>query len=99
MLPTSIIIISSPLSTEWFHLILNYLGPVEGISIYYDGEKLMIDHNIYPPKNNPGTGVVVIGRSSPLQDGAYSSVVMDDLMLFNRKLTAEKIQILYTHHK
>ena len=94
MLPASVIFIQTPVSTEWFHLVLNYLGPVEGISVYHNGEKLMIDENIFPTTHSAGPGVVVIGRYSTFEDDRYSSVVMDELTFFNRKLTNEEIGIL-----
>ena len=99
-LPASLVIILTPLSAEWFHLVLNYLGPDpdHGVDIYQYGEDLMIDDNIVPNTSPSGTGVVVIGKSSPKADRGYSSIMVDEVMFFNRKLTMDEIGILYNMH-
>ena len=44
MLPASMIYASTPISTEWFHLVLNYLGSGydQGVVIYQDGTEKVI---------------------------------------------------------
>ena len=100
MLPASMIYASTPISTEWFHLVLNYLGSGydQGVAIYQDGTEEVIGQNIPNQVHSPGSGVVVLGRFDPIHDGRYSSVMIDELMLFNRKLTMEEVAILYNMH-
>ena len=79
--------------TVWFHLVLNFLGPNvgEGFIIYRDAtEELRLGVKITGIRD-VGRGEVVIGRYGEI----YSSLLMDELLLFNRKLTLDEIQILY----
>ena len=84
-------------------MIFNYIGTGhgEGVTIYHDGvEELRKDYR----NNNPygyaaGSGVVVIGRPYPSSDEKYASVMVDESMFFNRKLTLEEIENLYNQYK
>ena len=89
--------------TGWFHVVFNYIGPDngEGGTIYHDGvEELRKDYrNNHGYAYAAGSGVVVIGRPYPSSDEKYTSVMVDELMFFNRKLTLEEIENLYNQHK
>ena len=98
MLPRNIVLASTSLLTQWFHLVLNYLGPDQGATIYQDGEENEHQH-IFPATLVTGTGVVAIARHLPVSDSRYASLMMDELMFFNRKLSLNEIQILYNQHK
>ena len=84
----------------WFHVVYNYIGPNngEGVTIYHDGVEELWKADRTTHGYPAGSGNVVIGRTSPSKDENYASVMMDELMFFNRKLTVEEIQILYNQH-
>ena len=82
---------TNPIPTEWFHLVLNFIDPMEGFAFYYDGEKRPGNVEKLKKTFATGSGEVVIGAC----DGKYSSVMIDELLFFNRMLTLNEIQILY----
>ena len=86
-------------ATEWFHVVLNYLGPDQGLAIYHDAVEMVNGSQIFAHDHSAGPGVVVVGRYFPLTDDLYASLMMDELMFFNRKLILEEIQVLYNLHK
>ena len=98
MLQRNLVVASTSRPTQWFHLVLNYLGPDQGATIYQDGEE-HLHQGLQDVTQTAGTGIVVIGRHSPVSDDRYTSVMMDELMFFNRKLTSNEAQILYNQYK
>ena len=52
----------------------------------------------FPPimtNNTAGSGEVVVGRLYPSTDDFYSSLRLDELMFYNRKLCSEELQDLF----
>ena len=91
----------TPKPSGWFHLVLNFIGPNpgEGIAIYHDG--VLIDSSDFKHEyaSDPSDGLLVIGKGKTgggIDD--YSSVVADELRLYNRKLTPAEIATLYNAH-
>ena len=84
----------------WFHVVYNYIGPNngEGVTIYHDGVEEIRQGNRSPHVYPAGSGKIVIGRTHPSRDQKYASLMMDELMFFNRKLTVSEIQILYNQY-
>ena len=82
-------------SHEWYHLVLNFINP--GIVVYHDGVQVVNTGAIQSYETSEGLGLVVIGRYEVFEDDSteYTSLMMDELMFFNRKLTLEEIQILH----
>ena len=81
---------------QWVHLAFVYHGPNEGegISIYYNGERVSEDrtkHEISVSPSDENTAIV-IGRRFRLKDSYYVSVAVDELMLWNRPLSDNDIQ-------
>ena len=77
-------------------MILNYIGPEngQGIWIYYNGVKLDGGITKYGPSGKlvtPAEGTVVVGKF----ENKYASVVIDELLLFNAKLTTDETEELY----
>ena len=79
-------------------MVLNYIGPEynQGIQVYFDGvkrdepgEKLSSIGQI------PKDGTVFIGRLPVYHWTFYGTLIMDELMFFNEKLTEDQIQQLY----
>ena len=87
----------STVPTEWYHLVFNYIGSSneDGVAIYHDG--MVVGSNTQVSYNtNAGQGVVVLGRyfvHTLEQD--FASVMVDELLFFNRKLTSTEVQILF----
>ena len=81
-------------SGSWIHVIVNYIGsyPSEGMRVYFNGVK-QDDYRRFFAKdtNKHGDGTVRVGK---LGDD-FGSVIMDELMFFNEKLTEDQIQQLY----
>ena len=82
-------------------MVYNYIGPNngEGVTIYHHGVEEVRQGNRSPHVYPEGSGKVVIGRTRPSRDQKYASLMMDELMFFNRKLTVSEIQILYNQYK
>ena len=92
---------SQPIPLDWYHLVFNYISTNEtqGIVIYHDGQEVARSTNEGTGPTTPGSGEVVIGRYFTSLDGAYSSVLVDEMLFFNRELTAEEIEALYNMDK
>ena len=84
---------AKPFPTEWFHLVFNFIGPNdgEGFVVYHDVEESVANEWRQSDSFETGLGAVVLGA----HDGKYSSLMMDELLFVNRKLTLNEIQILY----
>ena len=92
----------STVPNEWYHLVFNYIGTnnAEGIVIYHDGTEVGSSTQKTSYNNNAGQGVVIIGRYfAQALEQDFASVMVDELLLFNRKLTPEEVQILHNMHK
>ena len=88
------VIAGSPFpKTKWFHLVFNFLGPNggEGFIVYYDRVEWLTSGWKTPKTHDVGPGEVVIGQFNHV----YSSLMIGELLFFNRKLTLEEIQILH----
>ena len=72
----------------------NFVGPQngEGIVVYCDGAECKVNQNKQHPNTyEAGSGEIVIGKYNDI----YSSLMMDELLFFNRKLNLKEIEILY----
>ena len=78
-----------------FHVVINFIGVDEGAEAYIDG-RLHVRRANYKKagRYTRGAGRAVIGRFSTEADRSYTSLEMDDLLLFNQTLTAEEIKSL-----
>ena len=74
-------------------MVFNFVGPQdgEGIVVYNDGAEWGM--NPYKTVNTfeAESGEIVIGKYNDI----YSSLMMDELVFFNRKLNLKEIEILY----
>ena len=84
------------ISDEWFHLVLNFIGPKEdqGTRVYHDGVQATMDSNKGGNTYIEGNGRIVIGRRYSEEDCDYASVQVDELLFFNRALTEVEIGML-----
>ena len=99
--PTGALAMQTTVPTGWFHVVYNYIGPGngEGVAIYHDGVEELRKTDRSTHAYAAGSGVVVIGRAFPSRDEKYVSLMVDELMFFNRKLTLEEIENLYAQQK
>ena len=88
-----------PVSLNWVHVVLNYIGPDEGTQGtrgYLDGELKGTDTVKFQIHYQPGNARVVVGKDYTDLDTYYASVGVDDLFFFNQKLSDEQILLLKT---
>ena len=74
-------------------MVINFVGPLygEGIVVYYDGAQWGMNPYKQGTTYEVGSGEIVIGKYNDI----YSSLMMDELLFFNRKLSLKEIEILY----
>ena len=92
----------STIPAEWYHLVFNYVGThnAEGITIYHNGIQVGSSTQKISYARNARPGVVVIGRYFvQFQEKCFASVMLDELLFFNRYLTTQEVPILYNMHK
>ena len=84
-------------SNDWFHVVINYSGPNngEGFVTYFNGETAYNDSTVEEDDTTPGDGRIVIGRSFTEVDDYYTSMAVDEVVLFNKVLTEHEIKCLY----
>ena len=81
----------------WTHIVMNYMGPNdnEGTRVYYNGQELMIDVRSDDSGFSAGDGRIVIGRLLTSLDDFYRSIMVDELIFFNRPLSTSEIEMIY----
>ena len=84
---------------EWYYAVFIFIN--RRIIVYHNGVEVVNTNLLHNFQQYAGMGLVEIGRYEVLVDDSskYTSVAVDELMFFNRKLTPEEIQILYNQHK
>ena len=83
---------------RWFHAVLNYLGKdvdMGGFNVYHNNKLVGPRTNYYPKESSSGNSQVVLGRQFTDDDNSYTSVQVDELMFFNRNLSASDIEAFY----
>ena len=78
----------------WFHVVLNVIGPDNGIRIYHDGIEVASDTTTHGDPKHNGDRRIVIGRYHAKSEGTYSSLQVDELLFFNQMLTDDEITML-----
>ena len=79
---------------DWFHVVLNFIGPSDGIRIYHEGVKVITDISTNAGNYTQGDRRIVIGRRFSGSDDRYASVQIDELLFFNEALTETEIIML-----
>ena len=97
ILPDGYFYLKDPRPSGWIHVTLNYLGPNigEGIKIFYDGTEVASDTTKDGGSFPAGDGRIVVGRFFTDTDEKYTSMQVDELLLFNQALSATDIALLY----
>ena len=79
--------------TSWIYATMNFLGPNngQGIEVYYDGALMGSATSKFSYWPNAGDGKLAVGRTYIEQDQDYAGFDLDELLLFNTKLTIQQI--------
>ena len=86
-----------PKHPAWFHMVwvINELG--QGFHVYTNGTFVTsYSASDGDRSGSPPTGKVVVGKKYDGVDDFYSSLTVDEFSLWNRKLTAQEIQDIYS---
>ena len=89
------IVHSYPEHTGWTHIVLNYIGPNDGIRMFINGTEVVSDTTKTVRSYSTGDGRIVVGRFSTNQDRNYASVMVDELIYFNASLTSDDVESIY----
>ena len=83
--------------TGWTHIVLNYIGPNngEGIRGYYNGQEVMSDTDKDGGSYPDGDGRIVVGKTYTDLDQLYPSMLINELIFFNKALSPNDIKLLY----
>ena len=80
---------------QWFHVVFNYFGPEpdeKGYTVYHNGDQVTSQFFIENDSRAPQKDAeIVIGRRFTGVDGFYSSLIVDELLFFNRDLSGREI--------
>ena len=82
--------------SDWTYYVLTYIGPDDGhgIQIYQNGIKAGTDTTKTPYTATSGNGRVVIGKYYTDATGGSVAFTIDELLVFNTKLSDEEIMEL-----
>ena len=84
------------ISAGWTHIVMNYIhGSPDEITMSIDGEEVASDTILDPYTITAGDGRIVVGRLYTYHDSLYSSVQVDEMLLFDQSLKSREIQLLY----
>ena len=78
---------------------MNYIGPRidQGFELYQDGT--LVEGTQYGGNFDatPGNGTLVLGKRFVDEDDKYTWMDLDELVFFNRKLTAPEVMKIYNN--
>ena len=75
----------------WFHIVVNFHGAEAGFSLYVDGSHVGTHTAKQPQTNLVLSKEIGIGRLYLNTDDYYSTVEVDELMIWNRNLSAQDV--------
>ena len=80
----------------WFMVTVVYHGLNRGLAVYHNitkiGESSTHDKNY---SYSPGPGTFTLNRKYTNQDNYYSSVMFDELTMWNRALSSQEVEKIY----
>ena len=87
--------ISTSLGPEWFHMVIVYRNG--GFTVHHVGTFQETDSTVGDRNHtlSPG-GRMIIGRKSVDTNNFYTSIIVDELTLWERTLTNQEIQDMYS---
>ena len=80
---------------QWVHLVLNNIAATKAIEVFKDGSFVAGQSHRLLYFRSPGDGRLVLGRRYPNSDSYYSSMLLDELVFFNRKLMAPEVETIF----
>ena len=84
---------------DWFHVTMVYNGPTadEQITVYHDGTRRPVNTSRKAQQLSSTFRTLVIGHSrvDTSLSNLYSSVMLDELAIWNRKLTEFEVELIY----
>ena len=88
-------------NNQWMHLVLNFIGPKkeEGIELFRDGALITSYQTQIEYQLTPGEGRLTLGRWTVTRDSDYPTIDVDEVVFFNRKLTAPEVETIYNKNK
>ena len=91
--------ITNPVEAEensWFHVVFNFIGSEngQGFISYHNGVNVLSDNSKDLNRWLPGDRKIVIGRLYTDDNEGYSSVHLDEFLIFNQALTEAQINRL-----
>ena len=83
----------------WVHLVMNYIGPRngQGFQVFQDGTLAGGTQSRGHFDATPGNGSLVLGKRYVNEDDNYAWIDVDELVFFNRKLTAQEVTKIYNN--
>ena len=79
----------------WFLITMVLRGPDDGIVVYHGATQVAEDTTKSNLPSAPGDSRVLIGRKRISRDDDYASIMVDELTMWNRKLTPEEVTQIY----
>ena len=86
---------------EWHHFVADFFRTQQedAIFLFLDGNLLVSDKTLVDDSGVPaGNGHVQIGRAYTDSDFEYGSVVIGEILFFNRVLKSDEIEALYKQY-
>ena len=87
--------VTSKVDSQWVHLVLNFIGPMERFRLFKDGALVNDQQNKAYTSTAMGNGRLVLGRRQTSRNTDYSTIDVDEVIFFNRKLTGQEEETLY----
>ena len=83
----------------WMHLVINYVGPgnYQGFDLFQDSTLVEGTQSGGNFDATPRDGRLVLGKKYVDEDDNYAWIDLDELVFFNRKLTASEVMKIYNN--
>ena len=80
--------------SKWVHAVVVYHGVEQGMTVYFDGNKLATVTAKVRVPTATGNGTVFIGKDHYLE-ARYATASVDEIKMYNRQLSQEEISNMY----
>ena len=93
-LPDGSFEVDHPIQPIWTHFVLNFFGSCDGTKMFMNGLEVKHDTSKNEVTLSPGDGRIVVGRWYTNYDGNYISMLIDEVIYFNKTLSNDEILLL-----